>query len=115
MGGAGEVGYFGDFDGDGDGDGDGGGGPVVGGVSLSDPLWSLTNLNGQHLALDHFDVLLCDCVAHALIVDEHDNPINLGLSARFASPAQRRTVLIVSMDTRPWSHSHLRMLNCDFI
>ena len=56
--------------------------------------WSLTNGEGQHLALEHFASLICDCAAHALLVDDGGTPFAQGRNARYASPTQRRVVII---------------------
>jgi hypothetical protein len=60
---------------------------------LTSATWSLTNPDGHHLALEHFASLLCDCAVHPTLVDNTDNPLNLGRDERTASVAQRRAVL----------------------
>ena len=68
--------------------------PPAAPASLTDATWTLTNLAGQHLEMVHFATLLCDCAAHAFLVDDDGNPLKLGMTVRFATPKQRRAVLI---------------------
>ena len=63
--------------------------PTIGGAT-----WSLTNTEGHHLALEHFASLICDCTAHALLVDEDGKPMKLGREVRYATAEQRKIVII---------------------
>jgi hypothetical protein len=62
--------------------------------SLSSLTWSLSNLNGDHLVLKHFEQLLCDCDIHPMLVDTAGNPLKLGRTVWLAPPKLRKAVLI---------------------
>jgi len=62
--------------------------------SITNVSWSLTNPAGQHLVLEHFATLLCDCSVHPLLVDADGNPLKLGTDVRFATDKQRRAAVV---------------------
>ena len=78
-------------------DDDPSGWPTLTGIawpSLPDVSWSLTNPTGQHLALEHFATLLCDCTIEPVLVDADDNPLKLGRTKRRAQAKQRRAGIV---------------------
>jgi hypothetical protein len=58
------------------------------------PTWRLTNPDGRDLPIDRVASLICDADIQALLVDDADNPLNHGRTKRFATPEQRRAVII---------------------
>ena len=62
--------------------------------SLTELTWTLTNPRGDHLVLEHFGTLLCDCSVHPHLVGADGNVLELGMEVRFADPKLKRAAVI---------------------
>lgn len=61
-------------------------------VMSADDLMSATDLDGEPLGDGATEVLACDAVIAAVVVDSLGVPLDVGRDVRFATPAQRRAV-----------------------